>query len=997
MYISPAERLTLEFYNWETRGRGWFLYNQPVDLEPPFSPFLFHRVGRYEDDGKIPSFLERITSFFSIKQDISPEDDLEQLEPFPQSERDALVYLKIQFPEGFKVDAHSIEHFLVILSSTYSLLSFEIIAVRGCVRFQLVCAVEDYALITIQFKTYFPSCLIEKVEDILEEQFNIPCSYNIREYGLTEEFMRPLGKSKDTSSLSGLLGYFRNIPEWSCFCVQVLFKGAVNPWIRSIVASVQDNKGGPFFPDAPELVAQAKEKVSAPLFACTLRLVLLGKNQELIASYGQLLENALIQGTGSGSNRFSILPLRDDVETYIPDVLMRQSHRTGFLLNLTELSSLLYLPVGNTLVLPLEYISSRTKSSPNLYHGHPFVLGVNKHLGIETSVSIPDEVRLRHLHIVGGTGTGKSTLLENLIVQDIVNGNGVCVLDPHGDLIESILVSIPKERIQDVVVIDPGDGEYPVSFNILKAHSESEKDILSSDLVALFRRFSTSWGDQMNSVFSNAVLAFLEHSDGGTLSDLRRFLVDTQFRRSFLSGVKDPSVLYYWQKEYPLLKTSSIGPILTRLDTFLRPKRIRHMVSQKDSVDFASIIEKKKILLVKLSQGLIGAENSFLLGSLIVSKIHQAALGRQSIEKANRIPFYLYIDEFQHFITPSMESILSGARKYGLGMILAHQDLSQVERQDRELVQSLFSNVGTRISFRVSETDARRLEGTFSFYTSKDLLNLGRGCAIARIDKAENDFNLEVFPPIPHPDTHFKNEILTYSRTKYGRQVSIVEEEIRASFNVPEEDTSLKESSKASSVNPKKEPQKQKDLIAIVPEVPEPVLINTGKEKTLHRYTQMLIKKMAESRGLIATLEKQLPDGGKVDVSLEYKDLLIGCEVCATTTKKWELHNIEKCFSAGYQYVISCSLDVKTLEKIKQNAEKSLSQELKEKVLFLTPPDVVSFLDGLLETQEQSTEKRIKGYRVKVNYESITDLEMKNKREAIAKVVVDSMRKLKKD
>ena len=243
------------------------------------------------------------------------------------------------------------------------------------------------------------------------------------------------------------------------------------------------------------------------------------------------------------------------------------------------------------------------------------------------------------------------------------------------------------------MLLDPSDEAYPVGFNILSAHSELERNLLASDLVSVFRRLSTSFGDQMTTVLGNAILAFLESSEGGTLADLRRFLVEPGFRERFLATVRDPEIVYYWQKEFPLLTGKPQGPILTRLDTFLRPKVIRHMVSQKENrLDFAAIMNGRKILLAKLSQGLIGEENSYLLGTLIVSKLNQIATSRQNMAAAERTPFYLYIDEFHNFVTPSLAAILVGARKYNLGLILAHQELQQLveprqrcgERRDLE-------------------------------------------------------------------------------------------------------------------------------------------------------------------------------------------------------------------------------------------------------------------------------------------------------------------------
>jgi TraM recognition site of TraD and TraG len=502
----------------------------------------------------------------------------------------------------------------------------------------------------------------------------------------------------------------------------------------------------------------------------------------------------------------------------------------------------------------------------------------------------------------------------------------------------------------------------------------------------------------MNSVFSNAILAFLESEKTGTLADLRKFLVDESYRRSFLENVTDPSIVYYWKKEFPILKSSSIGPILTRLDTFLRPKLIRHMVVQKDSLDFEKILNGNKIVLVKLSQGLIGIENSYLLGSFIVSKIHQTALGRQQMKVEVRKPYFLYIDEFQHFITPSMVSILSGARKYGLGMVLAHQDLTQIQKSEGEIYSALFSNIGTRICFRVGEQDARKLEEGLEFFTAKDLLNLGKGQAIVRSDKAENDFNIFTPRPAELPDVNFKDDVINYSRAHYATSLKEVEIALREVF---ESESQIKEP-----ISNKREPKQEKKIVEEV-EVYEKILPEfrsevievlpqvSNHEKSLHRYTQTLIKKMAESRGFKATIEKQLENGVRVDVSLESNGFLIGCEICNTTTKEWELHNIMKCLESGYNIVISCSTETKILGKIKKLATESLDKDLLEKIMFLEPTDLVAYLDSII-SQETSTEKRIKGYRVKVNYENISDQEIKNKREAITKVVVDSIRKMNK-
>jgi hypothetical protein len=271
-----------------------------------------------------------------------------------------------------------------------------------------------------------------------------------------------------------------------------------------------------------------------------------------------------------------------------------------------------------------------------------------------------------------------------------------------------------QKRIDDVVLVDPSDPEYSVGFNILSAHSELEKNLLASDLIAVFQRLSTSWGDQMNSVLQNAILAFLESDRRGTIADLRRFLIEPAFRNEFLKSVKDSEVVYYWQKSFPHLSgNKSIGSILTRLDTFLAQKPIRHMVSQPENrLDFAHIMDSGKIFLAKLPEGLLGRENSYLLGTLMVSKFQQIAMSRQAQQIAARRDYWIYADEFANFITPSMAEILSGARKYRIGLTLAHHELHQLQRNP-EVASAVMSHPFTRIVFRVGDDDAKNWPRAF--------------------------------------------------------------------------------------------------------------------------------------------------------------------------------------------------------------------------------------------------------------------------------------------
>ncbi|MEN9582476.1 MAG: hypothetical protein RL641_430 [Candidatus Parcubacteria bacterium] len=1011
MADSQVEQLTRQFYEWEKWGRGWLQFETPVDLEPPFVPFFFHKQpSPYVDDGKHLTFFEKVVNLFKSSNENRPTEAQEEaIEPFPFHSDDDLCALSISLPKGEKVKAPEMEQLLLMLSFSEAPLSFEIVATQLVIRMQFVCRSADVFYVRSQIKAYFPSIIIRESDDFVWDILPDNTPVFGLEYGLRDEFMRPIvvAKSFDSDSYTGLFGILDHLQSGEQLCIQALFKGTVNSWAESIIRSVTDQQGGDFFLDAPEMLPLAKAKISSPLFAVSIRMVTSSETIENAQALAERVNYALIQLSTSESNK--LIPLHSgntNADTFFEDILGRQSHRLGMLLNVKELANFVHAPSPSITSTKLERDTHKTKASPAITENHNFVVGLNVHQGRERVVTLSEAQRLKHTHIIGATGTGKSTLLLNLIVNDLELGNGIAILDPHGDLIESIIERIPVSRIEDVIVIDPADSEYPVGFNILTAHSDIEREILSSDLVAAFKRLSTSWGDQMNSVFANAILAFLESESGGTLVDVRRFLIEKSFRDSFLKSVNDPNIVYYWQKEYPLLKSSSIGPILTRLDTFLRPKLIRNMVAQKKSIDFENVMSSKKILLIKLSQGLIGTENSYLLGTFIVSKIHQAAMARQATSKEERSDFFLYIDEFQNFITPSMSSILSGARKYHLGLILAHQDMQQLIKQDSELASSVLSNAGTRICFRVGDTDARKFEDGFSFFEAKDLQNLETGEAIVRVDRPEFDFNIVTFP-LPEFDTATKasvtNDVISLSRKLYGTPRNQIEESLREFQEERNEDIKVIVQKPVDTRKPLKGVQEkllkvesilQKEKAEM--EIKEfTTTVIEKKEESQHRYLQTLIKRMAESRGYKAVIEEPTPDGaGRVDVGLFRNNKKIACEISVTTTHTWETHNIEKCLAAGYETVIVCSNDKKNLDRIQALAKEKLSKTLFERVLMLEPEALFLYLDQQVAS-ESNKDERIKGYRVKVEYTAVPPKEMHHKKDSILKTISESMRKKK--
>jgi len=997
--MSRLEALTRQFYSWERRCRGWGVAPYAVELEPAFTPFFFHTVpSDYAviDDGKKPTVL---SSFFSLfKSDSRPEliEDDVPLNPFPFKKDTHLVALSVSLPEGRKVGVEETEQLLLMLSQSKYHVSFEIIGTHDSIKIQFVCREPDANSVQNTIKAYYPDAVIT-----IQDPDNIMADGVegvMVDFGLQEEFMRPLNTAKnfDLDPYISIFSVLENLKHGEQAAVQILFQGVINPWAENIIRSVKDNDGNSFFIDAPEMVKMAEEKISAPLFGVVIRVLA----QSATGGYdvGESLATTLRNVVRSTGNQLILLNQNGyDIEDFEYDIIYRQSHRVGMLLNSKELATLVHFPSPSVVSRKLERDAKKTKAASEIYLGHQHILGYNLHYGQEREVTISSQQRLKHMHVIGATGTGKSTFLLTSIIQDIANGEGVAVLDPHGDLIESVLSWIHPDRHKDVILIDPSDTEFPVGFNILTAHSEIEKDILSSDLVSAFKRLSTSWGDQMNSVFANAILAFLESDKGGTLVDLRRFLIEKKYRDEYLKTVTDQSIVYYWQKEFPILKSSSIGPILTRLDSFLRPKLIRNMVAQNKSLDFEDILDSKKILLIKLSQGLMGTENSYLLGTFMVSKIQQAAMARQAKQKADRSAFYLYIDEFQNFITPSMSAILSGARKYHLGLILAHQDMQQLHKEDSELESSVMANAGTRICFRLGDSDAKKFEGGFSYFNAMDLQNLQTGEAIIRIERPESDCNMTTIPLHdlePEVALQVKEFVIASSRSMYGTPKAEVEALLRSAQEVVE--VAEQEYILVKPPKPKMETEPTvQPKIVLAPQKPPSASPEEKKQDTQHRYLQTLIKKMSESRGYKAAIEEPTGNGGRVDVGLLKNDARIAVEISVTTPDTWEVQNVQKCLSAGYNPVIVCSTDRKHLEKIRKIVETSLEPSLQTSILFFEPDALFLYLDQQT-AKEMNTEVRIKGYRVKVEYNAIPDDVSKAKRDNVMKSVSESLRKGKK-
>ncbi len=397
--------------------------------------------------------------------------------------------------------------------------------------------------------------------------------------------------------------------------------------------------------------------------------------------------------------------------------------------------------------------------------------------------------RRQHMYILGKSGTGKSVLLSNLIVQNIQNGEGVCVVDPHGETVEEILHLIPDHRVKDVIYFNPADTDFHIGFNVIQLDDPKYKHLVASGLMGIFTKiWANAWSSRMEYILNNAILALLD-TPGTTLLGIPRLLVDKDYRQMIIGNLKDPVVKAFWVHEYEQwreqFRNEAIAPIQNKVGQFLSTSIIRNVVGQpKSTIDIFEIMNEGKIFLVNVSKGRIGEDNSALLGGMIITKIQLAAMERVRIPEDERKDFYLYVDEFQNFATDSFANILSEARKYRLNLTVAHQYTAQLENKDGSKVRdAVFGNVGTMIIFRVGGDDAEFLEKEFEpEFTALDLVNLPNYNIYIKLmidGVTSRPFSATTLPPLKIDlSKGVKEKIIESSRRLYTRPRKEVEDEI---------------------------------------------------------------------------------------------------------------------------------------------------------------------------------------------------------------------------
>ena len=981
---SVHEQLSEQFYKWESRGRGWQVFGEPIAPEPPFQFFRGYRLpdASVVDDGRKPTFLSSL-----FRKPVPPpvvEEVEEEPEPTPLV-RDSLVEFQASLPAKLDIAKESFDQFFHNLALCREPIAFELLGIHKRVLAQFAASVSDASPVRRQLAAHFPDVQFRQLEGALDKAWDESNGAEALavEFGLEREFMLPLATGK-IDPFVGLVGALAELQPGELALFQILWQPLQNPWAESIVNSVTLPDGKPLFVNAAELAGAAENKVGRPLYAAVVRILVRTATASRLQEIARELAGSLRVFINPQGN--ALIPLNNEdypFEEHINDVLSRQSRRSGMILNSEELTGFVHLPSSAVRSPALQRDAGRTKNAPVIVKNKSgVVIGDNEHNGETNQIILTAEQRVRHTHIIGSNGTGKSSLLLNLIRQDIENGDGVAVMDPHGDLIDQILGCIPEDRIKDVVLVDLSDEDFPIGFNLLQAHSEIEKRLLASDLVGVFRRLSRSWGDQMDTVLQNAILAFLYSSRGGTLADLRRFLQNETYRNEFLQTVQDPEVFQFWRDVFPKLGGGkSVSSILSRLQEFFSQKPLRNMVSQrKNMLNFADIMDSGKIFLAKLSTGLGGEENSYLLGTLLVSKFQQLAMARQAQKIEDRHFFWLYIDEFQHFISPSMERILTGTRKYKLGFTLAHQNLHQLQ-DDANVASAVMTQPCTRIVLRVGDDDAKKLGDGFESFDAKSLTRLEKYHAIVRVEQNDFDFNLALRKPeLPAGGEERKAAVIAASRAQYATPRADVEAALLAEIRpdagqarptpkpaspsgAPAEFVPPAGSAKTAEVPKAVLPPTP---VAEVPQVtvsekenqtvpsvkPEPAFADKKEDEDVvenasqHEGLKHKITVHAESLDYTVTSETPIPQHGRPDLVLIRGKRSIACEISVTTQPAIEADHIRLRLKAGFNHVAVVSINRRKLKLIEAAFLQLKPGAGMAKVGFYSPDEFL----GLLST-----------------------------------------------
>lgn len=702
-------------------------------------------------------------------------------------------------------------------------LALELVAQGGLISFYVAIPKTLQAFVEQQIHAHYPHAILEEVGDYnIFSPRGTALAANIR---LSRSWAFPIKTYKqfETDPLNAITNAMAKIPAGDGAALQLVVRSARKSWRQrgvKIASQMQQGKRleeaaglggtmkvfnylGDFVGSKPskggkhddkpnqtyklspleeEMVKGIEQKASKAGLDVICRLVACAPTKPQAELYLNNVINSFAQfNIYQYGNRFTSHTPRN-VSKFLTAFIHRTFDEQGYMvLNSEELASLYHFPLPTTETPNINWLLASRAPAPTNIPTEGLVLGVNTYRGEDTLIRIKTDDRRRHVYIIGKSGTGKSVLLQNMIVQDIQAGKGVAVVDPHGDLVEAVLANVPANRAEDVIVFDPADTERPMGLNMLEYRDENQKDFAVQEMISIFYKLfpPEMVGPMFEHNMRNVMLTLMADKEyPGTIADIPRMFTDPAFQKYKVQKLEDPVVRAFWEKE--MAKTSDfhksemLGYLISKVGRFVENEMMRNIIGQAQSgFDFRDVMDKGKILLVNLSKGKTGEVNSSLLGLIIVSKLQMAAMSRAELPEAQRNDFYLYIDEFQNFITDSISTILSEARKYRLNLIIAHQYIGQLsQNNDTKIRDAVLGTTGTMIAFKIGVEDAEIIAKEFTpVFSSYDLINIEQYNAYVKllIDNATSrPFNMRTQPPLP-ANPELAARIKELSRLKYGR------------------------------------------------------------------------------------------------------------------------------------------------------------------------------------------------------------------------------------
>lgn len=682
-------------------------------------------------------------------------------------------------------------------------ISFEIVARREDIRFFIAVPKHFVDLVEKQIHGSYPGADIKMTDEYNIFSENGKVSFTALTPKNSDYLPIRVYRDLPVDPLSSITSVLAKMEEGEGAVIQILVQPTNGKWAslgRSFIAKTKKAEANPekasFKVDA-KMLESVEQKISKPGFNVVIRLVVCAATKEAADAHLENLETSFHQYTND-YNHFSKVkhPLKkmfmlDFVYRYFPVINVPFFKQYG-VLNSDELATIYHLP-NKTIETPhIFWINAKRAPAPMQIPNTGMFVGISRFHGVDRRIYIGEDDRRRHTYIIGKTGTGKSQLLEEMVIQDIKAGKGVAVIDPHGDLVDGIIERIPAERAEDVIYFDPSDTERPMGLNMLAADTEEQKHFVVTAIVGLMYKLYDPQktgiiGPRFEHAVRNAMLTIMVEP-GSTFIEVVRVLTDATYVQELLPKLTDPIIRRYWTDQIAQTadfhKSEVLDYIVSKFGRFVTNKMIRNIIGQsKSSFDFRECMDDGKILLINLSKGKIGEENSNFLGLILVPKILMAAMSRQDIPEEKRRDFFVYVDEFQNFATPDFAQILSEARKYRLSLTVANQFIGQM---DEEVKNAVFGNVGTLITFRVGVTDANYLQHEYQpVFNETDLINIDKFNAYVKtIVKNEPvkpfslDLTKDMSKVISDKNPEIAKAIIQLSRLKYGQQRELIEAEI---------------------------------------------------------------------------------------------------------------------------------------------------------------------------------------------------------------------------